>query len=646
MSNEQQIFLVAQGQQTQHRWRRNLVRALEAKGMSEAKGIDSLVDWDIGITLGRSQATWNIPWDDRISRKHAFLQWREEGLYVERLGDGRNPIFFQGQKQDQFVCQVGEHFVIGQTTFTVVRQQAQVNRSHPYAVTEHAFTQEQLRQIRYRDSSSRVEALNRLPEIIGVSASDEELCLRIVNLLLHSISRANWVALIASGEHLAADSELGRKTASAKKWTDRELQIMHWDGRVLTGHDFNPSGQLIQKAISTQQSILHLWQHASSNIEGSAREFNPDVNYTQSENVDWAFCVPLPQGDTRDWAIYVAGNFDESLRQTSSSPESAMADELQDDLKFTELLATTLGSLRLNRVLHQRQQSLRPFFSPVVLNALAQSDPEQVLEPREADVSVLFCDLRGFSKRSEEAAENLLELLKRVSMALGVTTSQVLRMGGVVGDFHGDAAMGFWGWPIGDPHTSVSNACLAALAIRAEFEMASRQIDHPLQDFRVGIGIASGKAVAGRIGTTDQVKVTVFGPVVNLASRLEGLTKYVHAPIVIDENTAKFAKQLLSDKQIRTRRLAHVLPAGLMHPVWIYELLPPEGVDNPLSNRDLEVFEQAVVAFQAGRWHEAFKLLHQVPADDEAKDFLTVYIASHSRVAPADWNGVIRMQSK
>jgi adenylate cyclase len=282
----------------------------------------------------------------------------------------------------------------------------------------------------------------------------------------------------------------------------------------------------------------------------------------------------------------------------------------------------------------------------VVLNALAQSDPEQVLEPREADVSVLFCDLRGFSRRSEEAAENLLELLKRVSVALGVTTSQVLRMGGVVGDFHGDAAMGFWGWPIGDPHTSVSNACLAALAIRAEFETASRQLDHPLQDFRVGIGIASGKAVAGRIGTTDQVKVTVFGPVVNLASRLEGLTKYVHAPIVIDETTAKLAQQRLGDKQLRTRRLAHVLPVGLTQPVWIYELLPPEGVDSPLSNRDLEVFEQAVVAFQAGKWHEAFKLLHQVPADDEVKDFLTVYIASHSRVAPADWNGVIRMQSK
>lgn len=639
MPNEQQVFLVAQGQQAQHRWRRNLDK------IGESKGTDSVVDWGMGITIGRNQATWNIPWDDRISRKHASIQWTDQGLQVERLPDGRNPIFFRGEKQDKFLCEAGEHFVIGQTTFTVVRQQAQVNRSHPYAVTEHAFTQEQLRQTRYRDSSSRLEALNRLPEIIGVSASDEELCLRIVNLLLHSILRANWVALIAAGEVQVTEQPEIKKTNNTRKLADKELEIMHWDARVLTGHDFNPSGQLIQKAITTKQSILHLWQHTGSTTV-AADSSQPGANYTQSENIDWAFCVPLPQGDTRDWAIYVAGNFDDSLRQSASSPESAMAEELQDDLKFAELLATTLGSLRLNRVLHQRQQSLRPFFSPVVLNALAQRDPEQVLEPREADVSVLFCDLRGFSKRSEESAENLLELLNRVSVALGVTTSQVLRMGGVVGDFHGDAAMGFWGWPIGDPLTSVSNACLAALAIRAEFEAASRQADHPLRDFRVGIGIASGRAVAGRIGTTDQVKVTVFGPVVNLASRLEGLTKYVHAPIVMDETTARIAKQQLSDKQIRTRRLAQVLPAGLTQAVWIHELLPPEGETCPLSNRDLEVFEQAVACFQTGKWHDAFRLLHQVPADDEVKDFLTVYIASHSRVAPPDWNGVIRMQSK
>ncbi len=79
----------------------------------------------------------------------------------------------------------------------------------------------------------------------------------------------------------------------------------------------------------------------------------------------------------------------------------------------------------------------------------------------------------------------------------------------MVGDFHGDAAMGFWGWPL--PQTdAVVRACRAALAIRSAFEAA--EAGSPLADFRIGIGIASGRAVAGKIGTIDQVKVTVFGP--------------------------------------------------------------------------------------------------------------------------------------
>ena len=87
---------------------------------------------------------------------------------------------------------------------------------------------------------------------------------------------------------------------------------------------------------------------------------------------------------------------------------------------------------------------------------------------------------------------------------------------------------------------------MTALAIRAEFEAASERADDPLADFRIGIGIATGRAVAGKIGTVDQVKVTVFGPVVNLASRLESMTKILHAPILLDERTATVVRNQIS----------------------------------------------------------------------------------------------------
>ena len=230
----------------------------------------------------------------------------------------------------------------------------------------------------------------------------------------------------------------------------------------------------------------------------------------------------------------------------------------------------------------------------MVLEALAERDPDEVLAPRETQVSVLFCDLRGFARRAEQAADDLHGLLRRVSDALGVTTRHILQTGGVVGDFHGDAAMGFWGWPFEQPD-AVARACRAALSIRAEFAAgvpASR--DHPLADFRLGIGLATGRAVAGKIGTVDQVKVTVFGPVVNLASRLEGMTKLLRAPILLDAATAAAARGLLPPDQARVRRVAVVRPYGCDTPLEVSELLPPQAELPELTDHDIAMYEAAL----------------------------------------------------
>jgi len=328
-----------------------------------------------------------------------------------------------------------------------------------------------------------------------------------------------------------------------------------------------------------------------------------------------------------------------------SSPHASDPHEIRDDLKFTELVACTLSSLREVRALERSQTSLSQFFSPLVLDALTGQDPEVVLAPREADVSVLFCDLRGFSRKSEESADDLLELLRRVSDALGVMTRHILEQGGVVGDFHGDAAMGFWGWPISQ-EDAVQRACRAALGIRSDFEAAAGREHDPLKDFQIGLGIASGRAVAGKIGTLDQVKVTVFGPVVNLASRLESMTKAIHAPILIDNITANIVRQQVSSDEARTRRVAIVRPYGLSSALEVSELLPSVDVFPQLTDDHIQVYEKAVDSLLKRDWSNAFHLLHHVPANDRVKDFLTVFIAQHNRTAPADWDGVVPITSK
>lgn len=224
-------------------------------------------------------------------------------------------------------------------------------------------------------------------------------------------------------------------------------------------------------------------------------------------------------------------------------------------------------------------------------------------------------------------------------------TQQILAHGGVTGDFQGDAALGFWGWPLSSDD-AVLDACRAALGIRAAFARAAAQKDHPLSDFSMGIGLAHGRAVAGKIGTAEQVKVTVFGPVVNLAHRLESMTKLVRAPILIDEQVASMVQARLPATEGRVRRLARVLPYGLEKPVVISELLPALAEWPDLTTEHLEIFEHGVEAFIRGQWEDAYRSLHAMPPSDRVQDFLLAQIMGSNRKSPPDWDGILRFPAK
>ena len=593
------LDLIAQGAGPNDRWRRPLAE----------------LDRGRPIVVGRASGVWSAPWDDRISREHVSIYQLGEKLRVEQLPSARNPVFFKGQKVETFTVEVGEHFVIGSTTFTLARRPRQPTPEVPADLTQHAYDSQHLRRNPFRDAGQRIDVLGRLPDLITSSSSDEELWVRVASVLMQGISSASAVAVVQMPRDI-----------------DSEIEVAHYDSRHPSGSDRAPSSGLVRKAMATGESVLHLWSNEQT------------TEYTQGEGVDWAFCVPV--GDVGDrLGLYVAGAMASLSGRTWSAQSDSAADGLQDDLKFTELVATTIGNLRSMRSLQRRQAGLQHFFAPVVMHALADKGTEDTLAPREADLSVLFCDLRGFSRQSEKAQDRLLELLERVSEALGVMTQHILESGGVIGDFHGDAAMGFWGWPL-PQQDAPGRACAAALAILEEFTLASHDEERRLADFRCGIGVASGRAVAGRIGTVDQVKVTAFGPVVNLASRLEGMTKQMNAEILVDELTADFVRSFEAADRCRIRRLARVRPAGVTTPLVVHQVLPPLGPLCSLTDQDIAAYESAYDALMDRRWEDAFALLHEVPASDRAKDFLTVFVAQHGRVAPPDWNGVIDLPKR
>jgi adenylate cyclase len=140
--------------------------------------------------------------------------------------------------------------------------------------------------------------------------------------------------------------------------------------------------------------------------------------------------------------------------------------------------------------------------------------------------------------------------------------------------------------------------------------------------------------------------VTVFGPVVNLASRLESMTKILRAPILLDETTARAVRREVSRDVARVRRLAVVKPYGMDSSLEVSELLPPLAQYPVLTDDHLDCYEMALDKFLSRNWTAAFELLHRIPAEDEVKDFLTVYIAEHNRRVPLNWDGVIPLESK
>jgi len=127
---------------------------------------------------------------------------------------------------------------------------------------------------------------------------------------------------------------------------------------------------------------------------------------------------------------------------------------------------------------------------------------------------------------------------------------------------------------------------------------------------------------------------------------LEGMTKLLHAQILVDEATAAALRMNVPPTVARVRRVARVRPYGAVGAVEVSELLPPPAELPELTDEQLGFYERALDRFIEGDWTEALELLHQVPAKDRVKDFLTVFIVQHNRTPPPNWDGVVALSTK
>ena len=209
---------------------------------------------------------------------------------------------------------------------------------------------------------------------------------------------------------------------------------------------------------------------------------------------------------------------------------------------FTPMMLawTFYFSLALREYLRERksnQETIQLFsgmVNPLVVKELiASGGVSRAGESRE--ITVLFSDIRGFTTLSEKRQpQEIVTLLNRY---FSLQVEVILRHGGSLDKFIGDCIMAFWGAPLDDPNHAI-NAVNAALEMTQALEKFKQEISLGDIDFDVGIGIHSGPAVVGLIGSEKKREYTAIGDTVNLASRIEGLTKGVSRILVSKETAA------------------------------------------------------------------------------------------------------------
>src|SRR5262249_50521122 len=239
------------------------------------------------------------------------------------------------------------------------------------------------------------------------------------------------------------------------------------------------------------------------------------------------------------------------------------------------------------------------FFSPRLARQLAQ-DPG-LLDGKMAPVTILFCDVRGFSRVSQRMEPD--QTVKWISDVMGELSDCVIAHEGTLVDYVGDEVMAMWRAP--EPHTNHAQlACQAALDMLDKLPVLNERWQATLGlPMSFGIGLNSGDAHVGNTGTPRKFKYGPLGTTVNLASRVQGATKHLRSKLLLTKATYK---ELDTSLQERARRLCMVKVVGIDDEVELYELAQP---NQPAGPEWKEMYEAALNDFDRLNFRQAARTL-------------------------------------
>ena len=314
-----------------------------------------------------------------------------------------------------------------------------------------------------------------------------------------------------------------------------------------------------------------------------------------------------------------------------------------------EGIASYMGVVTHRLVIEEREKrwiraAFGRYLSPKIIRILVRHPARLKLGGEVRDISIFFSDIDHFTAIAEELGPTrLVEFLNRYLTTL---SDVILRYDGVVDKYIGDAVMAFWNAPLDQPRHARA-ACLAALDCQEALKnLRSELVARGLPPVYSRIGLNTGVAKVGNMGSKTRFSYTAIGDSVNLASRLEGANKTFGTHIIISESTYESAKA-----DIEARLLDRVIVIGSHHPIQIYELLSRKGELTPRLQRGIECYQEALALYYPRRefaksLQKFIQVLGFMPDDLPAKIYIERCQACMAEPPRPEWDGVYTMVSK
>ncbi|RPI02898.1 MAG: adenylate/guanylate cyclase domain-containing protein, partial [Calditrichaeota bacterium] len=283
------------------------------------------------------------------------------------------------------------------------------------------------------------------------------------------------------------------------------------------------------------------------------------------------------------------------------------------------------------------------YVSPAVVNKMLESGQLPQFGGERRELTVFFSDIRRFSHFSELHEPEVV--VKRLSDYLTEMVDIIFRHEGTLDKFVGDEIMAIFGAPY-SYENHAERACRAALEMAARLQILQSQWTAQNEDiFQIGIGINSGKAVVGNLGSEQLFDYTVIGNEINLGARLESANKVYQTTILMTENTHNLVKAIA-----QAREIDYVRVVGIQTPVRIYELRSFDAL--PQLERDLIIaaFEEGLRLYRHRSWGEALKIFRRIlrdfPSDGPSKIYTVRCLDFLEHPPSAEWDGIHELKEK